>query len=43
MGLNRQELAKKVRHFMHVLVHVKGYASPLDMFLKLEKNYPEAC
>lgn len=26
---------------MHVLVHVKGYASPLDMFLKLEKITPK--
>ena len=26
---------------MHVLVHVKGYASPLDMFLKLEKIPPK--
>lgn len=35
--MNRQELQKKVRHFVHVLIYEKGYASPVDLFVKLEK------
>jgi hypothetical protein len=39
--MNRQELHKKVRHTMLQLIHEKGYASPLDLFVKLEMISPE--
>jgi hypothetical protein len=39
--LNRQELQKKVRHIVQQLVFEKGYASPLDLFLKMEKVSPK--
>jgi hypothetical protein len=39
--LNRQELQKKVRHTVHQLIWEKGYASPLDLFLKMEKISPK--
>ncbi|MGM0881814.1 MAG: hypothetical protein ACQEXQ_12370 [Bacillota bacterium] len=35
--MNRQELNKKVRHTMNQLIHEKGYASPLDLFVKMGK------
>ena len=35
--MNRQEIYKKVYHTTHQLIHEKGYASPLDLFLKMEK------
>lgn len=39
--MNRQELQKKVRHTVHQLVWEKGYASPLDLFLKMDKLSPK--
>jgi hypothetical protein len=39
--LNRQEIQKKVRHTVHQLIFEKGYASPLDLFLKMEKLSPK--
>jgi hypothetical protein len=39
--MNRQELHKKVRHNVHQLVHEKGYASPLDLFIKMGKISPK--
>lgn len=39
--MNRQKLQKKVKHYVHVLVHEKGYASPLDLFVKLERITPK--
>lgn len=39
--MNRQELEKKVRHCVNVLVREKGYASPLDLFLRMEKITPK--
>lgn len=39
--MNRQELQKKVRHTLHQLIWEKGYASPLDLFLKMEKLSPK--
>jgi hypothetical protein len=39
--LNRQELRKKVRNTVHLLIHEKGHASPLDLFLKMEKISPK--
>ncbi|MEB3103193.1 hypothetical protein [Ferviditalea candida] len=39
--MNRQELQKKVRHTVHQLVWEKEYASPLDLFLKMEKISPK--
>ena len=39
--MNRQELQKKVRHTVHQLILEKGYASPLDLFLKMEKLSPK--
>ncbi|MBD2864622.1 hypothetical protein [Paenibacillus oceani] len=39
--MNRQELQKKVRHTVHQLIWEKGYASPLDLFLKMEKVTPQ--
>ena len=39
--MNRQELQKKVRHTVHQLIWEKGYASPLDLFLKMEKISPK--
>jgi len=39
--LNRQELQKKVRQITHQLILEKGYASPLDLFLKMEKITPK--
>lgn len=39
--MNRQELQKKVRHTVHQLIHEKGQASPLDLFLKMEKISPK--
>ena len=38
--MNRQELGIKVRHTMNQLVREKGYVSPLDLFLKMEKVSP---
>jgi len=39
--MNRQELTKQVAHYVHVLVYEKGYASPLDILLKLDKLTPK--
>ncbi|MCY9669771.1 hypothetical protein M5X11_33500 [Paenibacillus alginolyticus] len=39
--MNRQELQKKVHHTVHQLIWEKGYASPLDLFLKMEKISPK--
>ncbi len=39
--MNRQELQKKVRHTVYQLIWEKGYASPLDLFLKMEKISPK--
>jgi hypothetical protein len=39
--LNRQELHKKVRHFVQQLTHEKGFVSPLELFIKLEKVSPK--
>jgi hypothetical protein len=39
--LNRQELQKKVRHTVQQLIWEKGYASPLDLFLKMEMVSPK--
>ncbi|MDQ0194746.1 hypothetical protein [Paenibacillus wynnii] len=39
--MNRHELQKKVRHTVHQLIWEKGYASPLDLFLKMEKISPK--
>ncbi|BBH23025.1 hypothetical protein Back11_43700 [Paenibacillus baekrokdamisoli] len=39
--MNRQELQKKVRHTVHQLIWEKGYASPLDLFLGMEKISPK--
>lgn len=35
--MNRQELQKKVRYTVHQMIREKGYASPLDLLLKMEK------
>ncbi|WP_313996855.1 hypothetical protein [uncultured Paenibacillus sp.] len=35
--MNRQEIHQKVRRAVHQLIQEKGYASPLDLFLKMEK------
>ncbi|TFE24719.1 hypothetical protein [Cohnella luojiensis] len=35
--MNRQELHIKVRSAVHQLIHEKGYASPLDLFVKMGK------
>jgi hypothetical protein len=39
--LNRQELQKKVRDTVHQLIGEKGYVSPLDLLLKMEKISPK--
>ncbi len=39
--MNRHELQKKVRSTVHLLIHEKGHASPLDLFLKMEKISPK--
>jgi hypothetical protein len=39
--LNRQELHKKIRHFVNQLTHEKGFVSPLELFIKLEKVSPK--
>jgi hypothetical protein len=39
--MNRQVLDKNIHHFTHQLVQEKGYASPLDLFLKLRKISPK--
>lgn len=39
--MNRQELQKKVRHAVHQMIWEKGHASPLDLFIKLEKISPK--
>lgn len=39
--MNRQDLQKKIRHTVHQLIWEKGYASPLDLFLKMEKISPK--
>ncbi|XID92314.1 hypothetical protein ACF3MZ_28245 [Paenibacillaceae bacterium WGS1546] len=39
--MNKQELQKKVRDTVHQLVWEKGYASPVDLFLKMGKVTPK--
>jgi len=39
--MNRQELQKKVKQIVHQLAYEKGYVSPLDMLLKMEKITPK--
>lgn len=39
--MNRQELQKKVRYTVHQMIREKGYASPLDLLLKMEKISPK--
>lgn len=39
--MNRQELQKKVRYTVHQMIREKGYASPLDLFLKMKKISPK--
>lgn len=39
--MNRQELQKKVKQTVHQLAFEKGYVSPLDMLLKMEKITPK--
>lgn len=39
--MNRQELKKKVKQTVHYLVGIKGYASPMDLLLKMEKITPK--
>ncbi|WP_082927420.1 hypothetical protein [Paenibacillus oryzisoli] len=39
--MNRQDLQKKVRHTVHQLAWEKGFVSPLDLFLKMDKISPK--
>ncbi|MBD0383978.1 hypothetical protein [Paenibacillus sedimenti] len=39
--MNRQELRTKVRNTVHRLVHEKGYASSIDLFVQMEKISPK--
>jgi hypothetical protein len=39
--LNREELQKKVRYTVIQLMREKGYVSPLDLLLKMEKISPK--
>ncbi|HET7578501.1 MAG TPA: hypothetical protein VFK33_04395 [Bacillales bacterium] len=35
--MNRQKLAKKVKGTVDTLVYEKEYASPVDLFMKMDK------
>jgi hypothetical protein len=39
--MNRQELQKKVKQIVHQLAYEKGYVSPVDMLLNMEKITPK--
>lgn len=40
--MNRQEIQIKVRSAVYELIHEKGYASPLDLFIRMGKITPKS-